>query len=119
MLHDVAVTNMNKRPNILYVLADQLRYDTLGCTGNKLVKTPYIDRLASEGILMDNAFSASPICGPYRDQLLTGRYCHANGVMDNEYRLWDGQPRSERDDQDRKPVWHRSHQSRRNPDRGQ
>ncbi|MCL2641249.1 MAG: sulfatase-like hydrolase/transferase, partial [Phycisphaerales bacterium] len=82
---------MTNRPNILYVFADQLRYDTLGCTGNKLVKTPHIDRLAQEGILMANTFSACPICGPYRAQLLTGRYSHANGVMDNEYRLWNNQ----------------------------
>ena len=78
-------------PNILFVFADQLRYSGLGCSGNRVVRTPAIDRLAREGVVFDQAFSGCPICSPYRAQLLTGRYSHANGVLCNQYRLFDGQ----------------------------
>ncbi len=79
------------RPNIVFVFADQLRYDSLGCTGNRIVRTPNIDTLARDGICFDQAFSATPICSPYRAQILTGNYSHANGVVCNEYRLYDNQ----------------------------
>jgi arylsulfatase A-like enzyme len=79
------------RPNILFVFADQLRYSALACDGNPIAQTPNIDRLAREGIAFDQATSSCPICSPYRGQVLTGRYAHVNGVVDNEYRLFDGQ----------------------------
>jgi arylsulfatase A-like enzyme len=79
------------RPNILYVFSDQQRYGTMGCTGNPVIETPHLDRLAREGVSYDRAFSACPICSPYRAQILTGRYAHANGVVDNEYALSDDQ----------------------------
>ena len=78
-----------KRPNILFVFSDQQRYDTLGCTGNAIIHTPNLDRLARDGVCFEQAFSSCPICSPYRAQILTGRYAHANGVVDNEYRLFD------------------------------
>jgi arylsulfatase A-like enzyme len=80
-----------RRPNILFVFADQLRYDSLACNGNLVVQTPNIDRLAREGVSFDRAYSSCPICSPYRGQLLTGNYSHVNGVVCNEYRLFDGQ----------------------------
>jgi len=80
-----------KRPNILFVFSDQQRFNTMGCTGNALIQTPNFDRLAQDGVCFEQAFSACPICSPYRAQVLTGRYSHANGVVDNEYRLFDGQ----------------------------
>lgn len=79
------------RPNILYIFADQSRYSALACNGNPIVQTPNIDLLAREGLVFDQATSSCPICAPYRGQLLTGRYAHVNGVIDNEYRLFDGQ----------------------------
>jgi len=78
-------------PNIVYVFADQLRYNALGSSGNPVVKTPYLDRMAEEGMVFNQAFSSCPICSPYRAQLITGRYSHKNGVMDNEYALFDDQ----------------------------
>ena len=81
---------MNK-PNVLFVFADQLRYTGLACNGNSVVRTPALDRLASEGVVFDHAFSSCPICSPYRGQLLTGRYSHANGVVCNEYVLSENQ----------------------------
>ena len=80
-----------KKPNILFVFADQLRYTALGSSGNRVVQTPNIDQLGREGLIMDRAFSACPICSPYRGQLLTGNYSHVNGVVCNEYRLFDDQ----------------------------
>jgi arylsulfatase A-like enzyme len=75
------------RPNIVFVFADQLRYSALGCCGNAVVQTPHLDALAQEGLCMDSAFSSCPICSPYRGQVLTGKYAHANGCLDNEYEL--------------------------------
>ena len=75
------------RPNVLYVFDDQHRYSAMGTSANPVVQTPNLDRLASEGIVLDQVFSSCPICSPYRGQLMTGRYSHANGVMDNEYQL--------------------------------
>ncbi|MFH5183499.1 sulfatase [Paenibacillus sp. TAB 01] len=73
-----------QQPNILWICTDQQRYDTLGCTGNSFVKTPNIDRLASKGVLFENAFSQSTVCTPSRASFLTGRYprttrCRQNG----------------------------------------
>lgn len=82
---------MGNRPNILFVFADQLRYDSLACNGNTDVRTPNLDRFASEGCCFDQAFSGHPVCSPYRAQLLTGNYSHVNGVMCNQYRLRDNQ----------------------------
>ena len=79
------------KPNILFVFADQLRYSALACSGNRIVQTPNLDRLAREGVVFDQAFSSCPICSPYRGEVLTGRYAHANGVICNEYRFFDGQ----------------------------
>ena len=78
-----------KRPNILFAFSDQQRYNTLGCTGNDIIQAPNLDQLAQDGVCFDQAFSACPICSPYRAQVLTGRYAHANGVVDNEYKLFD------------------------------
>jgi len=78
-------------PNIVFVFSDQQRYGTIGCTGCSLIQTPSLDRLADEGVLFRQAFSSCPICSPYRGQVLTGRYSHTNGVVDNEYRLFRNQ----------------------------
>ncbi len=78
-------------PNILFVFADQLRYSAVGCSGNRIIRTPNFDRLAAEGVVFEQAFSSCPICSPYRGQVLTGNYSHVNGVICNEYRLFDNQ----------------------------
>jgi arylsulfatase A-like enzyme len=80
-----------RRPNILFVFADQLRYSAMGSSGNRVVRTPNFDRLASQGLVFENAFSSHPLCSPYRAKIITGKYGFANGVPDNEYLLWDHQ----------------------------
>lgn len=66
--------NMEKRPNILFYFSDQQRADTLGCYGQKLPISPNLDRLAEEGVLFEEAFTAQPVCGPCRALFQTGKY---------------------------------------------
>jgi arylsulfatase A-like enzyme len=75
------------RPNVVFLMPDQLRYHTVGWTGNEEVQTPNLDRLASEGLRLPNSFANSPVCGPARSVLLTGQYAHRSGVMANDLRL--------------------------------
>jgi choline-sulfatase len=70
------------KPNILFIMCDQLRADALGCTGN-WVKTPNIDRIAREGVRFSNCVTNAPVCIPARVSLATGRYPHNTGVWDN------------------------------------
>lgn len=76
-----------KRPNILFVMPDQLRAQGLGCMGNRDVRTPNIDRLAEQGLLLPNTFANTPVCCPARANILTGRYAHRNGMVANDLRL--------------------------------
>ncbi len=75
------------RPNILFLMPDQLRAHSVGCYGNPDVRTPNIDRLAEEGLLFESAFANTPVCCPARANVLTGRYAHSNGMMANDLRL--------------------------------
>ncbi len=72
-----------KKPNILFVLCDDLRPDAVGCLGSEHVKTPNIDRLANEGLLFRNSFCTTSLCSPSRASILTGLYAHAHGVTNN------------------------------------
>jgi len=72
-----------ERPNIVFILMDDLRWDALGCTGHPFVKTPSVDRLAREGALFRNFFVTTPLCSPSRGTFLTGRYVHSHGVRGN------------------------------------
>lgn len=71
------------RPNFVFVLVDDLRWDELGCTGHPFAQTPNADRLAKEGALFRNAFATTPLCSPSRGSFLTGLYPHRHGVTDN------------------------------------
>jgi arylsulfatase A-like enzyme len=76
-----------KRPNIVFLMPDQHRAQTLGCMGDEQARTPNIDRLAGEGTVLDNTFANTPVCCPARSVLLTGQYCHRNGMVANDLRL--------------------------------
>ncbi len=65
---------MEKRPNILWLCSDQQRFDTLGCYGNRFVRTPNLDRLAESGVLFTRAYCQNPVCTPSRASFLSGRY---------------------------------------------
>ena len=71
------------RPNIIFVLVDDLRWDALSCMGHPVAKTPNIDRIAKEGALFKNFFVSIPLCAPSRSSFLTGQYAHKTGVIDN------------------------------------
>lgn len=70
------------RPNILFLLADDLRWDALSCAGNPLLKTPNLDRLAAQGTRFNHAFLTTAICCVSRASLLTGQYARRHGVND-------------------------------------
>ena len=74
------------RPNIVFVLVDDLRWDELGVAGHPYVETPNIDRIAREGAWFQRAFTTTPLCSPSRATFLTGLYPHKNGITDNTAR---------------------------------
>lgn len=71
------------RPNILWICTDQQRYDTIACLGNRHIRTPNIDRLASQGVAFTHSFCQNPVCTPSRSSFLTGRYPHITGARTN------------------------------------
>jgi N-acetylglucosamine-6-sulfatase len=71
------------RPNFVFVLVDDLRFDELGCTGHPFARTPHADRLAREGANFRNAFATTPLCSPSRATFLTGLYPRVHGIIDN------------------------------------
>ncbi|MFN0101845.1 MAG: sulfatase [Bryobacteraceae bacterium] len=78
-----ACTRSPRRPNILFVMTDDHASGHLGCYGNKLVKTPNMDRLAREGTRFQNAFVTNSLCAPSRATVLTGCYSHVHGIRGN------------------------------------
>jgi N-acetylglucosamine-6-sulfatase len=74
---------MRRRPNILLILVDDLRFDEFGAGGHPYMKTPHIDRIAHEGALFERAFHTTPICSPNRASILTGQYASRHGIIDN------------------------------------
>ena len=76
-----------KKPNLVYVFADQLRWASLGYNGDSRARTPNIDALAAESADVVNAVSGHPVCAPYRASLLTGKYTTSTGMVINEIRM--------------------------------
>jgi len=72
-----------KRPNILFLMVDEMRWDAMGCEGHPLVRTPNLDRLARQGSRFANCYTVSPVCSPSRASVFTGRYTHVHGVEMN------------------------------------
>lgn len=71
------------KPNIIFILGDNHRADYLGCTGHPFIKTPNMDRLASEGVLFERTFNTTALCTPSRASFLTGCYASTHGVKNN------------------------------------
>ena len=78
---------MAKRPNLLYVFADQLRRTSCGYTGYKNAQTPNIDALHADSMDFCQAVSGHPVCAPYRATLFTGKYTTSTGMVINEIRM--------------------------------
>ncbi len=72
-----------EKPNIIFIMADDLGYGDLGCYGQQLIKTPNIDQLAEEGVLFTQAYAGSTVCAPSRCVLMTGLYNGHTAVRDN------------------------------------
>ena len=68
-----------RRPNFVFLLSDDQRWDALGCAGNRVIQTPILDRLARDGVRCSNAFVTTPICAASRASILTGLYERAHG----------------------------------------
>jgi arylsulfatase A-like enzyme len=69
-----SISMSQQRPNVIYIYADDLGYGELGCYGQKKIKTPHLDRLASEGVRFTQHYTSSPVCAPARCMLLTGMH---------------------------------------------
>ena len=69
--------------NILWIMVDQMRGDTLGTMGHPIVKTPNLDAFAERGVLFERTFAQCPLCTPSRASLFTGRYVHGHGAWTN------------------------------------
>src|SRR5262245_972388 len=84
------------RPNIIFVLVDDMGYADLGCMGAKDIKTPHIDRLATEGLKFTDFYANAPVCTPTRTAFITGRWQQrvgfewAMGFTAEQYRRVDG-----------------------------
>ncbi|MDF3076986.1 MAG: sulfatase [Sphingobacteriaceae bacterium] len=70
------------KPNVIYILADDLGHAELGCYGNTFNETPNIDKLAAQGVRFTTAYAAAPVCSPYRAALMTGQYPARVGITD-------------------------------------
>lgn len=83
---------MTRKPNILIIHPDQMRYDCAAFSGNLDVKTPHLDRLAMEGVCFDEAFASYPLCRPFRASFQTGKYPQRTGVYADHSLVDSSQP---------------------------
>ena len=80
----------HKKPNLLFMMLDQLRFDAVGINGNEMIKTPNMDKLASTGLNFQSYYTNTPVCVPSRCSLFTGRYPHSHKVRENHTLLESG-----------------------------
>jgi arylsulfatase len=64
----------NASPNVIFIIADDLGYGDLGCYGQKIIRTPNIDRMAAEGMRLTRHYSGNAVCAPSRCVLMTGKH---------------------------------------------
>ncbi|MCR9120630.1 MAG: sulfatase-like hydrolase/transferase, partial [bacterium] len=76
-----AATEQSERLNVLFIISDDLTATALSCYGNKVCKTPNIDRLASRGVRFTRAYCQGTYCGPSRASFMSGYYPHATGIL--------------------------------------
>src|SRR5512144_1568597 len=70
------------KPNIVFILADDMGYGDFSAVNGGISRTPALDQLMREGVCLTNQYTASPVCNPSRATLLTGRYPHRTGSID-------------------------------------
>ncbi|MEZ5164202.1 MAG: arylsulfatase [Fimbriimonadaceae bacterium] len=76
--------SQTSKPNVIYILADDLGYGELGCYGQKVIQTPNIDRMAREGMFFTQHYSPSPVCAPTRCSVVTGQSTRISQIRDNK-----------------------------------
>ncbi|HEY6739384.1 MAG TPA: sulfatase-like hydrolase/transferase [Actinopolymorphaceae bacterium] len=81
-----------RSPNVLFLMTDEHRYDVAGFAGDSIVRTPTLDRIASEGVVFDNAYTPSPICVPGRQSLAAGQLPRTTGCLRFGQDLRPGHP---------------------------
>ena len=94
LLFCTACQKNTEKPNIIYILADDLGYGELGCYGQEKIETPNIDALAAKGLRFTQHYSSAPVCAPARCMLLTGKHAgHAlirsNDEMTDRGDVWN------------------------------
>ncbi len=77
--------NAQKKTNLLFIMTDQQRFDAMSIAGNKVLKTPNLDRLAKQGARFKNAYTPCAVCSPARSSILTGASVENHGMKVNEY----------------------------------
>lgn len=75
------------KPNIILIYPDQMRYDSMSPSGNSVIKTPHLQRLADEGVTFDEAYTSYPLCCPFRASMMTGKYPQGHGMYQNHFPL--------------------------------
>jgi len=81
-----------RKPNVVFILTDDQRWDCLSCAGHPFLKTPNMDRIANEGVRFANAFCTDSLCSPSRASFLSGFYAHKHGIRNNFTEYSDGLP---------------------------
>lgn len=81
-LSTAQAANRGKR-NVIFILIDDMRFDSMSCMGHPFLQTPTLDRLAANGIRFDHGFVTQSLCSPSRASILSGQYPHIHGVLDN------------------------------------
>ncbi len=88
--NSVGQTGKTEQPNIIYIMTDDHASHAMSCYGSQINKTPNLDRIANEGMRFTNSFCTNSICAPCRAVVLTGKYNHINGKIDNSRQAFDG-----------------------------
>jgi len=87
----IAVASAAPKPNVIFILADDLGYGDLGCFGQTKIKSPNLDRLAAEGMRFTQAYAGTTVCAPSRCALLTGKHTGHSAIRGNKEFLPEGQ----------------------------
>lgn len=82
----------SRRPNIIFMMTDDHTSQAMSCYGSNLIRTPNMDRIANEGIRLDNCYAVNALSGPSRACILTGKFSHVNGFTDNASTFDGDQP---------------------------
>jgi len=77
------------KKQVVFLMTDSTRWDMVGCYGNAAMHTPHLDKLASEGVRFDRAYTCQPVCGPARSAIFTGQFPHSCGGWTNSVSIYD------------------------------